>query len=227
MPLKVLLVEDDVATLELIWEVLTSLGVEVRPLSDSTEAAAWIQRDKFDGVFLDLMMPKLDGFELARQIRRSPSNSRTPIVVVTGREDRETIEQAFAAGATFFLAKPIDRPKLIRLLNSTRGAMLEERRRYQRVPLRAEVTCMFDSRTTRGQSVNVSLSGLLFESEGSLTPGTRIRLGFHLPTQAKEILAEAAVVRVDDQRRAGARFTDMSAEDRQRLRDFVASLDTL
>ena len=142
MPLKVLVVEDNIPTLELMVEVLTSLGVEVRPIADSQLATAVINAEKFDGIFLDLLMPKPDGFELARQVRRSSWNRRTPIVIVTAREDPTTMQEAFAAGGTFFLQKPVDRRKLIRLLNSTRGTMLEERRRYKRVSVHTEVVCL-------------------------------------------------------------------------------------
>jgi CheY-like chemotaxis protein len=56
--LKSLIVEDDPANLELMTEVFTSLQVEVRPLSDSEEAAALINRENFDGIFLDLEMQR-------------------------------------------------------------------------------------------------------------------------------------------------------------------------
>lgn len=225
MALKVLVVEDDVPTLELIYEVLTSLGVEVRPISDSEQAATLITREKFDGVFLDLLMPKMDGFELARRIRRSPVNSRTPIAVVTGREEKETMRQAFAAGGTFFIQKPLDRNKLTHLLNSTRGVMLEERRRYKRISVRTEVACQVNSRKITGMSANLSQSGILFEGDGSPEPGSAVRLSFRLPMQERAIETEGVVVRVDEKQRVGARFIEMSVEDRQRIRDFVASQD--
>lgn len=225
MPLKVLVVEDDLPTLELLHEVLTSLGVEVHPISDSPQAARLVRRGKYDGVFLDLLMPTVDGFELARQIRRSPSNKRTPIVVVTGREDNQAMEEAFAAGATFFLQKPLDRAKLIRLLNSTRGSMLEERRRYKRISVRTEVACQVGSHKFTGMSANLSQSGLLFEGDGSVEPGNAVRLAFRLPEQKLTIEAKGVAVRVDERQRVGVRFTQISEEDRQRIRGLVASQD--
>jgi len=129
VPIKVLIVEDDAASLELVQEVLRSLGAEVYPLGDSLQAAALVESQKFDGVFLDLLMPALDGFELARRIRRSKINGRTPIIVLSGSEDRQTMARAFEAGATFFLAKPLEKRKLVRLYNTALGSMLNESRR--------------------------------------------------------------------------------------------------
>ena|SRR5438094_195933 len=111
-PLKLLIVEDDIASLELMAEVFTSLQAEVRPVGDSREAVALIDDQKFDGIFLDLEMPNLHGFELARRIRSSSWNKTTPIVIVTGRDEGQTMQEAFAMGATFFLLKPVDRQKL-------------------------------------------------------------------------------------------------------------------
>ncbi len=101
VPLKVLVVEDDPAGLELMSEVFSSLKAQVYPFGDSEKAAAIINAEKFDGIFLDLEMPKLNGFDLARRVRSSSWNRSTPIIVVTGRDDRKTMQQAFAAGATF------------------------------------------------------------------------------------------------------------------------------
>ncbi len=223
MQLKVLVVEDDIPTLELMREVLTPLGLEVRLINDSQHASTLINQEKFDGIFLDLMMPKVDGFELARQIRQSSWNKHTPIVIVSGREDRGTVQQAFAAGGSFFLYKPVDRERLTRLLNSTRGAMLEERRRSKRVAVQTKVECQVGSRKITGMSLNLSQSGLLFQGDGSLVLGNVGQLSFHLPGQRLPIRAKAFVVRADEKQRVGIRFSEISAKDRQCIRDFIGS----
>ena len=74
----------------------------MRPVSDSEKAAGLVNQEKFDGIFLDLEMPNLNGFDLARLIRKSSWNKSTPIIIVTGRDERETMQEAFAVGATFF-----------------------------------------------------------------------------------------------------------------------------
>jgi CheY-like chemotaxis protein len=102
-PLKLLVVEDDSASLELMTEVFTSLKAEVSAVSDSEKAVGIINRERFDGIFLDLEMPSLNGFDLARLVRKSSSNKSTPIIIVTGRDERQTMQEVFALGATFFL----------------------------------------------------------------------------------------------------------------------------
>src|SRR6202166_4281818 len=148
--LKLLVVEDDLACLELMTEVFRSLKANVRPVSDSEEAARRVNQEKFDGIFLDLEMPKLNGLDLARGIRKSSWNKSTPIIIVTGRDERETMQEAFAVGATFFLQKPIDSQKLSKLFRTVSGGMLENRRKYVRVPIQADVACIVGARTLRG-----------------------------------------------------------------------------
>ena len=121
MPMKLLVVEDDPHTLELLHEVLTRLGAEVHAMADSRQAVTLISQEKFDGIFLDLQMPNLDGFELARRVRCSFPNKATPVVVITGSGDKASMERAFQMGTTLFLQKPADRAKLANLLKIISG----------------------------------------------------------------------------------------------------------
>jgi CheY-like chemotaxis protein len=73
-PLKLLVVEDHIPSLELMTEVFISLKAEVSPISDSKKAVAIVNQEKFDGIFLDLEMPNLNGFDLARLVRKSSWN---------------------------------------------------------------------------------------------------------------------------------------------------------
>src|SRR5258708_13408409 len=94
--LKLLVVEDNLASLELMVEVFTSMKAEVHPINDSEKAVSMINQEKFDGIFLDLEMPNLSGFDLARLIRKPSWNKSTPIIIVTGRDERATIQQVFS-----------------------------------------------------------------------------------------------------------------------------------
>ncbi len=226
MALKVLVVEDDAPTLELMDEVLTSLKVEVRAVSDSEQAAGLVNQERFDGIFVDLQMPKVDGFELARRIRASTWNKSTPIVVVTGYDDAKTMQKAFAAGTTFFLQKPVDRQRLTNLFKAARGRMFENRRHFVRVPLQTEVVCQVEHQTFRGTTSNISQGGMLFEVGRSLSPGTTVRLSFRLPGRELRIEVTGVVARVDEKHRAGVRFTHIGARELQLIRDLIGSDDS-
>lgn len=224
-PLKLLVVEDNLASLELMTEVFTSLKAEVRPISDSEKAVGAVNQEKFDGIFLDLEMPKLNGFDLARFIRKSSWNKSTPIVIVTGRDERQTMQDAFALGATFFLQKPVDRQKLSILFRTVSGGMLENRRKYIRAPIQADVACTVGSRTLRGICWNLSQGGMQVQV-GGLKPKDSVRLSFQLPIFAVTIDA-AGVVMWGNEQRQGIQFTNISAQNQQAIRKFIAEVEKM
>src|SRR5207244_10720856 len=83
VPARVLVVDDDAPTCELIAEILGSAGMQAACLTDSTEAASRLRTDKFHAIFLDVRMPPPDGIELARQIRASATNASSVSARVT------------------------------------------------------------------------------------------------------------------------------------------------
>jgi CheY-like chemotaxis protein len=224
-PLKVLVVEDNISNLELMTEVFISLKAEVRPISDSEKAVAIVNQEKFDGIFLDLEMPNLNGFDLARLVRKSSWNKSTPIIIVTGRDDRQTMQDAFAIGATFFLQKPVDRQKLSTLFRTVSGGMLENRRKSTRVPIQAEVACTVGSRTVRGTSWNLSQGGMQVEV-GGLKPKDAVRLSFELPVSGV-VIDVAGVVVWGKESRQGIQFTAVSAQSQQSIRQFMADVEKM
>ena len=148
--LKLLVVEDDAASLELMTELLQQLKAEVCPIQDSREATGLIQREKFDGIFLDLKMPALSGFDLARMVRESVCNQDTPIVIVTGRDEKDSMHSSFSLGATYFLQKPIDSHQLTPLLQKIQERSYANRRNLARVALNIDVACAVGDKVLNG-----------------------------------------------------------------------------
>lgn len=224
-PLKLLVVEDNIPSLELMTEVFSSLKAEVRAISDSPKAVAIVNQEKFDGIFLDLEMPNLNGFDLARLVRKSSWNKSTPIVIVTGRDERQTMQDAFAIGATFFLQKPVDRQKLSTLFRAVSGGMFENRRKSTRVPIQADVSCTVGTRTARGTSWNLSQGGMQVEV-GGLKPKDAVRLSFTLPVSGVVIDAAGIVVWANEKRQ-GIQFTSLTAQTQQSIRQFMAEIENM
>jgi DNA-binding response OmpR family regulator len=221
--LKLLIVEDDIASLELMAEVFTALKSEVRAVSDSQKAAGLVNQERFDGIFLDLEMPNLHGFDLARLIRKSSWNKSTPIIIVTGRDQRDTMQQAFSIGATFYLQKPVDRQKLSILFRTVRGGMLENRRRHTRAPIQTEVMCTVGSRTLRGVTWNLSQGGMQVEA-GGLAPKDTVRVSFQLPVSGVLLELVGTVVWAKETRQ-GIQFTNVSPKNEQSIREFIAAVE--
>ena len=103
-----LIVDDDPVMRILIRKVLEEDKFVVHEAENGREAVARFPEMQPDIVLMDVMMPELDGFGTCRGIRELPSGARTPILMLTGLDDLESINQAFEAGATDFIAKPIN-----------------------------------------------------------------------------------------------------------------------
>jgi CheY-like chemotaxis protein len=224
-PLKLLVVEDELACLELMTEVFISLKAEVRPVLESEKAAALVNQEKFDGIFLDLEMPVLSGFDLVRLIRKSSWNKSTPIVMVTGSDERKTMQEAFAIGATFFIQKPLDRQKLSVLFRTVSGGMLGNRRKYTRVPIRANLSCTVGSRTVPGMSWNLSMGGMQVEVS-DLKPKNAVRLSFQLPISGATIDADGVVVWANENRQ-GVQFMRVSEQSQHSIRQFMTEVENM
>jgi putative two-component system response regulator len=110
-PKRILVVEDDDASRKLAKAMVESLGHEADSARDGLEALAKLKLD-FDLVLLDVQLPAMDGYEIARRIRSDPRFSDLPIVMVTSLESREDRLRATEAGANDFIAKPIDKTEL-------------------------------------------------------------------------------------------------------------------
>ncbi len=220
--LKVLVVDDDQAMLKLLNEVLSSLGVQPVPVASSVKAAKLIETEKFDGIFLDLLMPEMDGFELAAKIRASSLNATVPIAVVSGSTDPKARQKAHEAGAAFFLYKPFDRKQLALLLNTTRGIMLQERRRSKRVGLMAPVSIEDGGNKGNGTISNVSEGGIAFNTPMKLEAGKKVKLTFRVPGMAEPIAPTAQILGVDANRVA-CQFAEIKGSEKDAIKDYVAT----
>ncbi len=106
-PLPIALIADDDVTVRMLArQVLEQAGLSVEEVEDGEQAVAAFKRTTPDIVLLDVMMPKMTGFEACHAIRHLPGGSHTPILIMTGLDDVESIEQAYDVGATDFIAKP-------------------------------------------------------------------------------------------------------------------------
>ncbi|MES2714534.1 MAG: EAL domain-containing protein [Pseudomonadota bacterium] len=104
---RLLIVDDDALLRHMAARTLRHAGFEVVEAADGEQALAILATDAIDLVLLDLLMPGLDGYQVCRRIRALPQGRILPILVLTGLNDTGSIDSAYEAGATDFIAKPI------------------------------------------------------------------------------------------------------------------------
>jgi putative two-component system response regulator len=109
---KILVVDDDVRNLSLMEAMLIPAGHEVLLARDGEEGLEKARELHPDVILLDVMMPKLDGFEVARRLKENVETQIIPIVMVTALQEVEDRIKALNAGADDFLTKPVEKTEL-------------------------------------------------------------------------------------------------------------------
>ena len=110
--MKILVVEDEPASMKLAHLVLSSDGHEVTQAEAVDKAYEEISRSQPEVILLDLELPKLNGLELARTLKRDPARKQIVIVAVTSYPERFPQDEAMAAGCDAYIVKPINTRKL-------------------------------------------------------------------------------------------------------------------
>ncbi|HWQ59276.1 MAG TPA: response regulator transcription factor, partial [Clostridia bacterium] len=108
---RVMVVEDDTNTRKLMFAVLAAGGYEPVAACDGTEALGILDKKHIDLIVLDIMMPRMDGFALTRELRSAGNN--TPILMVTAKELMVDKKQGFLAGTDDYMVKPVDEEELL------------------------------------------------------------------------------------------------------------------
>lgn len=142
--MRILAVDDEPLFLEILEVALQEQGFsDITPVYSAKEALRELEMSKefFDCILLDIRMPGMDGVELCRKIRAVTGYKRTPILMITAMNDRQYIDDAFAAGASDYLTKPLDSLELRARIQMVERLIAEQSRNLlleQRIGLMSE-----------------------------------------------------------------------------------------
>ena len=110
---RILVVEDDVNTRKLMQAVLSQNGYEPVPAADGVEALDILDKKHIDLILLDIMMPRMDGYEFTEIIRGNQMLRDIPILMVTARETPADKRKGFLIGTDDYMVKPVDEDEMI------------------------------------------------------------------------------------------------------------------
>ena len=114
--MKILIVEDEKLLADSLRTLLEGKGFEVETVYDGEEGAEYALLGVYDLLILDVMMPKMDGYQVARQVRSKRCG--TPILMLTARSGIEDRIEGLNAGADYYLTKPFDSRELLACINA-------------------------------------------------------------------------------------------------------------
>jgi two-component system cell cycle response regulator len=118
MSKRVLIVDDEEAIVELLAMRLEDEGFEVRVAVDGGQASDYLDRERFDAVLLDLMMPVLTGWEIAQRLRANPQTAAVPFAFLTAADRPEDELRGLEMGAFEFIVKPFDLGATVQLIRA-------------------------------------------------------------------------------------------------------------
>jgi two-component system phosphate regulon response regulator PhoB len=118
---RILVVEDDAAIRTMEERVLQAAGYEVRSAGNGSEGLDLARKDPYDLFLLDIMMPGMNGLELARELRKDNATAATPILFATARGEPQDVREGFASGATLYLIKPFTTTTLLSMVRAAVG----------------------------------------------------------------------------------------------------------
>lgn len=124
-PLCILVVDDNRDAADVLGMLMQTLGHIVHTAHDGARALAQIAELHPDLIFLDLGMPLIDGYEVARRVRQMSRLAETRLIAVTGYVDPRRRELASAAGFDDYLVKPTNLNELRRVIDRTRDLLIK------------------------------------------------------------------------------------------------------
>jgi two-component system cell cycle response regulator len=115
---RILVIDDNAQNLELLVAYLDTLGCKVATAADGLEAIEKVRRDPPDMILLDIMMPRMSGFEVCRKLKSDPKTRDIPSIMVTALNELGDIERGVESGTDDFISKPVNRLELITRVKS-------------------------------------------------------------------------------------------------------------
>ena len=150
----ILVVEDDINTRRLMCAVLERYGYRPIPASDGMEALEIMEKKHVDLVILDIMMPRMDGYEFTRILREG--GNTLPILMVTAKETPADKRKGFLIGTDDYMTKPVDEEEMILRI----AALLRRSRIVSERKLTVGATVLYyDSLTVRNDGQEVGAAG--------------------------------------------------------------------
>ena len=192
---RILIVDDNETNRDILEARLTAHGYEVLHAGDGEEALAAAKQHRPDLILLDVMMPKLDGFEVCRRLKSDPAMSFVPIILVTAKAESNDVVEGLDAGADEYLTKPIDQKALVaRVKALLRLKAQHEASRERATPKVPGATDLFLSYSRQDTAKIEVLAGTLQQAGWSVWWDREIRAGSSFDRVIEQALTNARAV---------------------------------
>ena len=124
---KILVVDDEIYIVHILDFSLGMEGYEVVTALDGEQALERVASEKPDLIVLDIMMPKLDGYEVCRAVKSNPATKNVPVILLSAKGRNVDQKMGFDVGADDYITKPFSPRKLVERINQLLGQTISER----------------------------------------------------------------------------------------------------
>lgn len=121
MSKKILIIDDEETIRKFLRIHLVKNGYEVKEAADGEEAIEQLERDNFDLLICDIMMPKKDGWEVLRDVRSHPKTRDIPVIFLTAKDQDSDMFKGYELGASYYITKPFTKFQLLFGINMLFG----------------------------------------------------------------------------------------------------------
>lgn len=223
---KILIADDMETFLKLEKMLLERSGYEIIMAKSGGEAIKKVQMERPRLVFIDLMMPDMNGDAVCRFIKSNKATRHIPVIMVTTKSDSESRSRCEQAGCDDYITKPVTQRDLFEKIKTY---VPVERRRHKRASLRVTTTTTGKSMTFSDFTYDVSEGGIFVETDLSLPAGVVVDLEFTLPDEPVPVRAHGRVARSVSSTQAtasqpagiGIQFTEINQVDAAKIRGYV------
>ena len=124
---KILVVDDEIYIVHILDFSLGMEGYDVVTALDGEQALEKVKSEKPDLIVLDIMMPKLDGYEVCKTIKSDPATKQIPVILLSAKGRNVDQKMGFDVGADDYITKPFSPRKLVERINQLLGQTIQER----------------------------------------------------------------------------------------------------
>ena len=110
---KILVVDDNPRNIQILGNLLPSQNYDIEYALNGPDALELISIEEFDLILLDIMMPKMDGFEVCERIKKDSNKKEIPVIFLTAKTDIDNIQKAFKSGGVDYITKPFNSDELL------------------------------------------------------------------------------------------------------------------
>jgi CheY-like chemotaxis protein len=220
--LKIMVADTEPKTTQFMRSLATPLGHTVLPFADYQAAGQRGETQRFDVAFVGMGFPELGGggLRLAHRIRNSQPNRETIIVMLSEKDDVDSLRKAFGEGADLVLTKPIPADRLRRMLAAMDLGGWKNRH-AARLPFFTEVTCTLKGQQFPLRTMNISASGMLLQPAIDAEVGQEVALEFKIAEVQISLKVQARVVRKEGTERVGMEFVGLELEHQNAIQLYV------